>query len=63
MDLIQTMLQREHFDQFRFDGTMDVKKRKEAIEGFREPSRKPKILLVSLKAGGEWHLFQHRSSF
>jgi DNA repair protein RAD5 len=63
MDLIQTVLQREHFDQFRFDGTMDVKKRKEAIEGFREPSRKPKVLLVSLKAGGEWYRFQRQSPF
>ena len=53
MDLIETMLQREDFDQYRFDGTMDIKKRNEAVSGFREPSRRPKVLLVSLKAGGE----------
>jgi hypothetical protein len=32
---------------------MDVKKRNQAVSGFRLPSNKPKVLIVSLKAGGE----------
>ncbi|KAJ3518013.1 hypothetical protein NLJ89_g135 [Agrocybe chaxingu] len=35
-----------------FDGTMDVKKKGAAISDFKSPSRKPKVLVVSLKAGG-----------
>lgn len=31
---------------------MDVKKRGVALEEFRAPTRKPKVLVVSLKAGG-----------
>lgn len=31
---------------------MDVKKRSEAISGFKESSDEPKVLIVSLKAGG-----------
>ncbi|KDR85554.1 hypothetical protein GALMADRAFT_51611 [Galerina marginata CBS 339.88] len=52
LDLIQTALEREKFDQYRFDGTMDMKKKSAAINEFKSPSRKPKILVVSLKAGG-----------
>ena len=52
MDLIQTVLEREGFPWFRFDGSMDVKKRNEAITAFKLPSREPKVLIVSLKAGG-----------
>ena len=52
LDLIEVVLQREHLDFYRFDGSMDVKKRHEAVSEFKTNSRKPKILIVSLKAGG-----------
>jgi len=52
LDLIEVVLQREHFDQYRFDGSMDIKKRHAAISEFKSPSRKPRVLIVSLKAGG-----------
>ena len=52
LDLIQMALEREHFDLCRFDGTMDVKKKAAAITEFKSQSRKPKVLIVSLKAGG-----------
>jgi DNA repair protein RAD5 len=52
LDLIQAMLKRERFEQYRFDGSMDVKKRGAALAEFRSPTRKPKVLIVSLKAGG-----------
>ncbi|KAJ6486097.1 DNA repair protein RAD5 [Mycena vitilis] len=52
LDLIQAVLKRERFEQYRFDGSMDVKKRGMALDEFRAPTRKPKVLVVSLKAGG-----------
>lgn len=52
MDLIQTALEREGIDQYRFDGTMDVKKKNAAISQFKSHSQKPKVLVISLKAGG-----------
>ncbi|KAF8167532.1 DNA repair protein RAD5, partial [Crassisporium funariophilum] len=52
LDLIQASLHRENIDQYRFDGTMDVKKKSAAINEFKSASRKPKVLVVSLKAGG-----------
>ncbi|TFK26658.1 DNA repair protein RAD5 [Coprinopsis marcescibilis] len=52
LDLIEVVLTREKFDYYRFDGTMDVKKKSAAISEFKSASRKPKILIVSLKAGG-----------
>jgi hypothetical protein len=52
LDLIQLALEREHFDLCRFDGTMDVKKKAAAITEFKSQTRKPKVLIVSLKAGG-----------
>ncbi|KAJ7044998.1 DNA repair protein RAD5 [Mycena alexandri] len=52
LDLIQIVLKRERFEQYRFDGSMDVKKRAAALEEFKAPTRKPKVLVVSLKAGG-----------
>ncbi|GLB43501.1 putative HIRAN domain containing protein [Lyophyllum shimeji] len=52
MDLIQVALERERFDQYRFDGSMDIKKKNAAIAEFKSPSRKPKVLVISLKAGG-----------
>ncbi|KAJ7904997.1 P-loop containing nucleoside triphosphate hydrolase protein [Mycena leptocephala] len=52
LDLIQVVLKRERFEQYQFDGSMDVKKRALALDEFRAPIRKPKVLVVSLKAGG-----------
>jgi DNA repair protein RAD5 len=52
LDLIEVVLQRERLDWYRFDGSMDIKKRNEAVSEFKSPSRKPKVLIVSLKAGG-----------
>ena len=52
LDLIQVALDRERFVHLRFDGTMDVKKKAASISEFKTPSRKPKILVISLKAGG-----------
>ena len=46
------MLGREKFMWYRFDGSMDVKKRNEAITEFKSSSREAKVLIVSLKAGG-----------
>ncbi|KAJ2918384.1 hypothetical protein MD484_g2007, partial [Candolleomyces efflorescens] len=52
LDLIQVALERDKFDHYRFDGTMDLKKKAAAISEFKAPSRRPKILVISLKAGG-----------
>ena len=45
-------MEREDLEWHRFDGTMDIKKRNAAVTGFKVPSREPKVLIVSLKAGG-----------
>ncbi|KAI0363760.1 hypothetical protein BV20DRAFT_957615 [Pilatotrama ljubarskyi] len=52
LDLVQVVLERENLAWYRFDGSMDVKKRNEAVSGFKAPSREAKVLIVSLKAGG-----------
>lgn len=52
LDLIQVALDRERLDHYRFDGTMDIKKKSTAISEFKSSSRRPKILVISLKAGG-----------
>ncbi|KAI0652443.1 SNF2 family N-terminal domain-containing protein [Trametes meyenii] len=52
LDLIQVVLEREDLAWFRFDGSMDIKKRNEAVSAFKAPSREAKVLIVSLKAGG-----------
>ncbi|KAF8079094.1 DNA repair protein RAD5 [Lyophyllum atratum] len=52
LDLIEVALQRERFDHYRFDGTMDIKRKNAAVSEFKAPSRKPKVLVISLKAGG-----------
>ncbi|TFY55395.1 hypothetical protein EVG20_g9332 [Dentipellis fragilis] len=52
LDLIQVVLERERLTWFRFDGTMDVRRRNEAVADFKAPSRRPKVLIISLKAGG-----------
>ncbi|KAG6851386.1 hypothetical protein H0H93_005784 [Arthromyces matolae] len=52
MDLIQAALDREKYDHYRFDGSMDIKKKNAAVAEFKVASRKPKVLVISLKAGG-----------
>ncbi|KAF9532114.1 SNF2 family N-terminal domain-containing protein [Crepidotus variabilis] len=52
LDLIEIALDRERFEHHRFDGTMDIKKKGAAINEFKTSSRKPKVLVISLKAGG-----------
>ena len=52
LDLIQNVLERESLPWYRFDGSMDIKKRNEAVTRFKAPSREPKVLIISLKAGG-----------
>ncbi len=52
MDLIEKALRRDRFESHRYDGSMDVKKRSAAINAFKENSREPKVLVISLKAGG-----------
>ncbi|KII93978.1 hypothetical protein PLICRDRAFT_36194 [Plicaturopsis crispa FD-325 SS-3] len=52
LDLIEVVLTRENLAWYRFDGSMDMKKRNAAVNEFRDPSRKPKVLIISLKAGG-----------
>ncbi|KAI0784921.1 SNF2 family N-terminal domain-containing protein [Abortiporus biennis] len=52
LDLIQVVLEREQLAWYRFDGSMDVKKRSEAVSGFKSSSRDAKVLIISLKAGG-----------
>ncbi|KAK0481797.1 P-loop containing nucleoside triphosphate hydrolase protein, partial [Armillaria novae-zelandiae] len=52
LDLIEKALKRDRFDFYRFDGSMDVKKRIATLNDFKSTSRTPKVLIVSLKAGG-----------
>ncbi|KAG2350922.1 hypothetical protein BDR05DRAFT_955063 [Suillus weaverae] len=52
LSLISVALDRERLSWYRFDGSMDLKKRNAAISEFKENERKPKVLIVSLKAGG-----------
>ncbi|THV06582.1 hypothetical protein K435DRAFT_645293 [Dendrothele bispora CBS 962.96] len=52
LDLIEMALEREKIDKYRYDGAMDLKKRNAAVVAFKAESKKPKVLCVSLKAGG-----------
>ncbi|VDB84343.1 unnamed protein product [Peniophora sp. CBMAI 1063] len=52
LDLIEAALDREGLATYRFDGSMDVKKRAAAVSEFKAASRAPKIMVISLKAGG-----------
>ena len=52
LDLIETALQREKLTWYRLDGSTEIKKRHHSIADFNNPSRKPKVFLLSLKAGG-----------
>ncbi|OCH95686.1 hypothetical protein OBBRIDRAFT_871170 [Obba rivulosa] len=52
LDLIQVALERERLAWYRFDGSMDIKRRNEAVTEFKSTSREPKVLIISLKAGG-----------
>ncbi|KAH7922804.1 hypothetical protein BV22DRAFT_1016617 [Leucogyrophana mollusca] len=52
LSLISVALDRERLTWYRFDGSMDMRKRNAAVSEFRKNERKPKVLIVSLKAGG-----------
>lgn len=52
LDLIEVVMLRERLQWYRLDGSTDLKRRHQAITEFREPSREPKVFLLSLKAGG-----------
>ncbi|KAG1836584.1 SNF2 family N-terminal domain-containing protein [Suillus subalutaceus] len=52
LSIISVALDRERLSWYRFDGSMDLKKRNAAISEFKQNERKPKVLIVSLKAGG-----------
>ncbi|THH10977.1 hypothetical protein EW145_g955 [Phellinidium pouzarii] len=52
LDLIEVVMQRENLVWYRLDGSMDIRKRHHTIMEFNAPSRKPKIFMLSLKAGG-----------
>ena len=52
LDLIQVALERDGFENVRYDGSMDMKKRSAALAQFRTASRTAKVLVISLKAGG-----------
>ncbi|KAI5124124.1 hypothetical protein M0805_000937 [Coniferiporia weirii] len=52
LDLIEVVLQRENLVWYRLDGSTEIKKRHHAIAEFNTPSRKPKVFMLSLKAGG-----------
>lgn len=52
LSLISTALDREHLAWYRFDGSMDIRKRSATIAEFKQNERKSKVLIVSLKAGG-----------
>ncbi|KAJ4485680.1 RAD5-like protein [Lentinula aciculospora] len=52
LDLIEIALEREKFDHYRYDGTLDLKRRQGVITAFKQISKRPKILCISLKAGG-----------
>lgn len=52
LDLISRVLERERFPSLRLDGSMSEKQRARALEEFAKPSKKPKIFLISLRAGG-----------
>ncbi|KAH7886199.1 SNF2 family N-terminal domain-containing protein [Phlebopus sp. FC_14] len=52
LSLISVALDREHLTWYRFDGSMDMRKRGAAISAFKQNERKAKVLIVSLKAGG-----------
>ena len=45
-------MERENLAWYRLDGSTEIKKRHQVISEFNEPSRKPKVFMLSLKAGG-----------
>lgn len=50
LDLVQTLLQREGYVQYRLDGQVPQKQRTQVLQDFAEPSNAPKIFAISLKA-------------
>ena len=52
LDLIELAVQRDGFDWYRLDGSTEIRKRQQVITAFSSLSRQPKVMLLSLKAGG-----------
>ncbi|KAJ9095987.1 hypothetical protein QFC21_005350 [Naganishia friedmannii] len=52
LSLIEPVLTDNGIAWLRFDGSMDQKARAAVVDEFTKPSKVPKILLISLKAGG-----------
>ncbi|KAG8904180.1 DNA helicase rad5 [Tulasnella sp. 403] len=52
LDLIQLALRREGFEEYRLDGQVPQARRTRTLQEFAEPSDSPKVLAVSLRAGG-----------
>lgn len=52
LDLIQVVLRREGFSNYRLDGSLGQKQRTQVLQEFAEPSDHPKVFAISLKAGG-----------
>ena len=52
LDLIEATLKRDQFSTLRYDGSLSLKERTEVVEEFAKVSGKPKVLAMSLKAGG-----------
>ncbi|KAL5535720.1 RAD5 [Sanghuangporus sanghuang] len=52
LDLIEIVMDRENLAWYRLDGSTEIKKRHQIITEFNNPSRAPKVFMLSLKAGG-----------
>ena len=52
LDLIEIALDRDKFPWVRLDGSMSEKQRTKALKQFSTPSEKPRIFIISLRAGG-----------
>jgi DNA repair protein RAD5 len=52
LNLIEIALDRDKFPWVRLDGSMSEKQRTKALKQFSTPSEKPRIFIISLRAGG-----------
>jgi SNF2 family DNA or RNA helicase len=52
LDLIEIALDRDKFPWVRLDGSMSEKQRTKALKQFSTPSEKPRVFIISLRAGG-----------
>lgn len=52
LDLIEIALDRDKFPWVRLDGSMSEKQRTKALKLFSTNSDKPRIFIISLRAGG-----------